>query len=403
MPLKVITLTEQWLEILMAPARHGLTVAETCRRYGISRQTFYEYRTRYRDQGLEGLQPRSRRPLNSPRQTPAETEDLIVALRKQQPRWGARKIRAVLQRHGCANPPAVSTVHQILVRNGLVGIQPQRRSRSWKRFERPVPNDLWQIDATEVRLADQSKAWIIDVVDDHARFAIATHACRSASTTAAWTAMQQAIAEHGPPRQLISDNGLAFTGKRHKRTVLFERQLKALGVQQLTARPRHPQTCGKLERYHRTFKEYYADHGPADSIESLQRLLDAFRWHYNVERPHQSLAYATPQDAYTATAKATLLTGRETAGTAVAPRTLRVNPNGSINYRKRKINVGKERAGKPIHATEERGVVRLYDGHEFIAASCRAGPVAVRTCRCELERSRLPWSRAPAKSSGDAE
>jgi transposase InsO family protein len=364
--LKVITLTEQWLEVLMAPARHGLTVTETCRRYGISRQTFYEYRARYRDHGLEGLQPRSRRPLTCKHQIPPEVEDLIVAVRKERPRWGARKIRTVLQRRGSPTVPAVSTVHQILVRNGLVGVQPRRRRLAWKRFERPVPNDLWQIDATQVLLADRSKAWVIDVVDDHARFAIAAHACRSATTTAAWRTVEQAIAEHGAPRQLISDNGLSFTGRRHGRTVRFERQLKALGVQQLTAKPRHPQTCGKLERYHRTFKEYYADHGPADSIESLQQLLDAFRWDYNVHRPHQSLAYATPQDTYTASAKAAPLTGHDQAGKPVPPRTLRANPNGSINYRKRKINVGKEKAGKPIHATEDRGIVRLYDGHEFI-------------------------------------
>ena len=102
MPLKVITLTEQWLEILMYPARHGLTVTETCRRYGIARQTFYECRARYCDHGLDGLQPRSRRPLSCAHQTPPEVEDLIVALRKQRPRWGTRKIRAtLLRRRGC--------------------------------------------------------------------------------------------------------------------------------------------------------------------------------------------------------------------------------------------------------------------------------------------------------------
>jgi transposase InsO family protein len=229
-------------------------------------------------------------------------EDLVIGLRKERPRRGARKIRAVLQRRVCPAVPAVSTVHQILVRNGLVRVQRRRRSRAWKRFERPVPNDLWQIDATEVRLADNSKAWVIDVIDDHARFAIAGHACRSATTTAAWRAIEQAIAEHGPPRQLISDNGLSFTGNRHNRTVHFERQLKALGVQQLTAKPRHPQICGELERYHRTFKQYYADHGPADSIQPCNSCCTPSAGTTTSNAPHQSLAYATPQDTYTKTA-----------------------------------------------------------------------------------------------------
>jgi hypothetical protein len=134
-------------------------------------------------------------------------------------------------------------------------------------------------------------------------------------------------------------------------------------VQQLTAKPRHPQTCGKLERYHRTLKEYCRDHGPAESIEALQQLLG---WDYNVHRPHQSLAYATPQDAYTATEKATPHTGRDDAGTPVPPRTLRANAEGVIHHRRRKINVGAELAGKAIHSTEDGGIVRVYDGHEFI-------------------------------------
>jgi transposase InsO family protein len=365
-PLKVITLTDQWLEILMCPGRHGLTVAETCRRYQISRQTFYEYRRRYRDQGLDGLQPRSRRPRSSPGQTPAEVGDLIVAIRSQRPRWGARKIRAELVRRGCASPPAVSTIHQVLRRAGLVGDQGRRRRLAMRRFERPVPNDLWQIDATQVALAGGTRAWVIDILDDHARYAIGARACLRATTSVAWAAMEQAIAEHGSPRQVISDNGLAFTGNRHRRQVLFERNLKALGIQALTSRPAHPQTCGKLERYHQTFKDWYADHGPAVGIAGLQQLLDAFRWHYNVERPHQSLRDATPAEAYQATPKTSPLTGRASDGAVIPPRTVHVNSYGVISYRRRKIGVGMQLAGRAVHVTEDRGLVRVHLGHELL-------------------------------------
>jgi hypothetical protein len=142
--------------------------------------------------------------------------------------------------------------------------------------------------------------------------------------------------------------------------VLFERQLRALGIQPLTARPRHPQTCGKLERFHQTFKDYYADHGPATSIETLQQLLDRFRWHYNVERPHQALADRTPAERYQATAPATPIIA------ATPPRTLRPNPNGALNYRKRKIHVGMQYAGKPLQVLEDQGMVRVYNGHELL-------------------------------------
>lgn len=363
MPLKVITLSELWIEILLAPDRHRLTVTEVCRRYGISRETFYAYRRRYQAEGLAGLERRSRRPRGCPHQTRPEVERQVLDLRCQRPRWGARKIRAELARRGLTDLPAVSTVHAILRRHGLVGEQGRRRQLALRRFERPVPNDLWQIDATQVALADTSKVWVIDVLDDHARFAIAARAFKHATTTAAWECMDEAIRLHGPPRQVISDNGLSFTGRRHKREVLFERNLRALGVQPLTSKPRHPQTCGKLERFHQTLKQWLADQPPATTLAELQQLLDAFRWHYNVERPHQALAQATPAETYEATAK----TGPLPVGDGTTrPRTLRVNSHGAISYRKRKIQVGSELRGQTVHTVEDTGVVRVYSGHELI-------------------------------------
>lgn len=363
MPLKVITLSELWIEILLAPERHRLTVTEVCRRYGISRKTYYAYRTRYRAEGVEGLEPRSRRPKSSPLRTPAEVEAMVVSIRVSRPRWGARKIRAELVRRGLRDVPAVSTLHAILRREGLVGDQSRRRRLAWQRFERPVPNDLWQIDATQVALADKSKAWIVDVLDDHARFAIAARACKQATTVVAWDCMDEAIRLHGAPRQVISDNGLSFTGRRHKREVLFEKNLKALGIQPLTSKPRHPQTCGKLERFHQTLKEWLADQPPARTLEDLQLLLDEFRWHYNVERPHQSLQQATPAEVYGASEKASPIL---TSNSSVKPRTLRVNTVGAISYRKRKIQVGSALRGQTVHTVEDNGVVRVYRGHELV-------------------------------------
>ncbi len=359
----MISLSEQWIEILMAPDRHDLTVTEVCQRYGISRESFYLQRRRYRSQGLAGLEPRSRRPKTSPGQTAQQVEDQIVALRVRRPRWGARKIRAELARQGLTVVPAVSTVHAILRRNGLVGEQPRRRQLALRRFERPVPNDLWQIDATQVALADRTKAWVIDILDDHARFAIAARACRSATTTEAWACMDAAIRGHGAPRQVISDNGLSFTGRRHHREVLFERNLRALGIQPLTSKPRHPQTCGKLERFHQTLKEWLADQPAPTTMVELQALLDAFRWHYNVERPHQALRQTTPAETYQASPKAGPL---PTGDGTTQPRTLRISDNGTIAYRKRRIQLGGQRAGAIVHVVEDNGIVQVYLGHEKI-------------------------------------
>lgn len=161
------------------------SVSAVCRRYGISRQTYHRYRRRYLTYGIGGLVNRSRAPQRSPGQIEADLEIRICKMRKDHPRWGARRIHAELGRAGLT-PPAVSTIHQALVRNHLVALQPPRRPKALKRFEREVSNDLWQIDATEVRLADQRKAWVMDMLDDHSRYLLAAIAATGPTGEAAW-------------------------------------------------------------------------------------------------------------------------------------------------------------------------------------------------------------------------
>jgi transposase InsO family protein len=285
------------LSVLLEPERSGETVAEVCRRQGISRASYYRYRRRYLAEGLEGLEERSRRPLGSPWQIEPGLERLICELRTRHPRWGARRIRAELRRAGIG-APAVSTIHQALKRNYLVAPQPPRRPRASKRFEREVSNDLWQIDATRVLLADETPVWVVDLVDDHARLLLAALACASPTSEAAWAALSAAAALYGLPRQLLSDNGACFTGRLHGNKVLFERRLAETGVELINSRPYHPETLGKLERFHRTLKEWLADEGPAQDLTQLQALLDRFRLHYNQERPHQGIGDLTPAERY---------------------------------------------------------------------------------------------------------
>jgi len=145
MALKVVSMHELKLEVLLEPARTGETVAEVCLRRGISRASYYRYRRRLLEEGAEGLGPRSRRPRSAPGQLETSLEVEICTLRRKHPRWGARRIRAELRRAGIS-PPATSTIHQVLRRNHLVSPRPRRRAKADKRFEREVPNDLWQIE-----------------------------------------------------------------------------------------------------------------------------------------------------------------------------------------------------------------------------------------------------------------
>jgi transposase InsO family protein len=360
------------LEVLLEPERTGDSVVEVCRRRGISRASFYRYRRRYLEEGSAGLEPRSRRPRGSPGRIAAALEAEIVTLRKRHPRWGARRIHAQLERAGI-EPPAVSTIHRALRRNCLVAPQPPRRHPASKRFEREVANDLWQIDGTPVKLADGRPAWVVDCLDDHARFLLAALACPSPSGEAAWACFAQASSAFGLPRQLLSDNHLSFTGRLFGIEVAFQRRLAQIGVQLINAAPAHPQTLGKLERFHRTLKEWLADEGPALDLEQLQLLLDRFRQHYNGERPHQGIGNATPAERYLpgppppAPPVEQALAERDTSRAEPPATALRtVSPSGIVRYNGLAIIVGRRFAGARVQVAEIGQLLQIRFGEELV-------------------------------------
>jgi len=362
MSLRVVTMAELRLEVLLEPERTGQSVAEVCRRRGISRETFYEYKRRYEHEGAAGLEPRSRRPTRSPAQIDLDLEVEICRLRKDHARWGARRIRAELRRSG-VDPPAISTIHQALRRNHLVTDQPRKRPKATKRFEREVPNDLWQIDATRVHLADGTEVWVVDALDDHARYLLAARAVLSPTTEAAWASFEEAATRHGMPRQLLSDNGLCFTGRLHGRVVDFERRIRSLGIVLINSGPYHPETLGKLERFHKTLKEWLADERPPRDLTDLQELLDRFRVHYNDERPHQGIGDATPAERYRPSP--TRPSTDEQLESPVYPRGAIIRTvwrNGVVTYDRRNIGLGKRWAGLKVRIVPAGKLIHVYYG-----------------------------------------
>jgi transposase InsO family protein len=372
MALKVVSMEELKLKVVLEPERTGETVAEVCARHGISRASFYRYRRRYRAEGVAGLEPRSRRPRVSPGQIESVLEARIVELRRRHPRWGARRIHAELRRAGI-EPPAVATIHRALRRNHLVAPQPERRPKATKRFEREVANDLWQIDGTQVRLAGGEPAWVVDCLDDHARFLLAAIACASPSGEAAWACFVSASSAYGLPRQLLSDNHSSFTGRLLGITVEFERKLAEAGVELINAAPAHPQTLGKLERFHRTLKEWLSDEGPAADLEHLQLLLDRFRSHYNDDRPHQGIGNQTPAERYLCGPASAVRLGElqlaEHEKTPPYPPyslTRKVWDNGVVGYQRLAINIGRRYRGATVRLLEVGELIHVYLGEELI-------------------------------------
>jgi transposase InsO family protein len=297
---KVISM-ETKLAAMFALEAAGLVpnVSQVCRELQISRQTYYKYRRRFQDEGIDGLVARSRRPVFSPTATGLTVVAAVVAARSalEAEGWdfGAISIRYRLLFNG-DEPPTARTIHRILVREGLVVAAPQKRPRSsLRRFTFPATDDCWQIDAFHHTLADGTDVVVFQLIDDHSRYEVASLAWPIEDTAGAWECASTAIRRYGKPRMLLSDNGLAFTGKRMGFTVLFETNLRLLGVKPITSRPYHPQTNGKNERAHQTIQRWLRQRPPAATLEALQFLLDEYRVAYNT-RPHQALDGNTPRD-----------------------------------------------------------------------------------------------------------
>lgn len=296
--------------VVTAVLVEGRSKSEVARDYGVSRRWVITLVKRFLAEGEAGLQPRSRRPRHSPARTAQATEDEIIALRKQLDRdgheAGAATIAAHLEhRHGPHAVPAVSTIWRILSARGFVTPQPQKRPKSsYQRFCADAPNERWQLDITHYRLADDTEVEILNLLDDHSRLAVASTARRVFTAGDVNAAVTTAAAQHGDPASLLSDNAAVFTGTPRGGRVALEVTCHTRGIRFDHSRPYHPQTCGKVERFHQTLKKWLDRQPRPATLRRLQALLDRFRDYYNTIRPHRAVARRTPQQAYTARPKA---------------------------------------------------------------------------------------------------
>jgi transposase InsO family protein len=297
--------------VVTAVRIEGRTKAEVSRTYGVSPRWVYELCRRFDRDGEAGLEPRSRRPLHSPRATPSSIEDEIVAIRKELVDLGvdagAHTIATHLaRRHADSAIPSVATIWRILVRRGFVTPQPQKRPRSsFIRFEAEMPNERWQADITHVRLREGREVEILNVIDDHSRFLVGSDALEVFKAADVVASFHGAAAAYGYPASLLTDNGAVFTAAPRGGRCAIELETARLGIRSVHSRPYHPQTCGKVERFHQTLKRFLARQSPAETIAELQVNLDRFRDYYNTVRPHRAIERTTPQEAFDARPKAT--------------------------------------------------------------------------------------------------
>jgi transposase InsO family protein len=286
----------------------GRPVAELARAHGVHRSWIYKLLARYRAEGPAGLEGRSRRPHSSPTKIRDLYEDEIVALRKELIDAGfdagAQTISFHLaQRHGTV--PSVPSIWRVLRERGFVTPQPHKRPRSsWVRFEATLPNECWQSDITHVLLADGAEVEVVNFIDDHSRLCVASVAKEIFTSPDVVQAFQGAAAQWGYPESVLSDNGAVYTASYKGGVGAMETELLGLGVLFKHSSPYHPETCGKVERFHQTLKKFLERADPPANVAELQLLLDRFVAYYNGVRPHRALGRRTPVQAYGARTKA---------------------------------------------------------------------------------------------------
>jgi len=243
----------RFIEEFTAP---GANRSEVCARWDLSRQAGYELLKRYRASGAAAFRDASRRPVHSPSKTPAELEAQVLAVREEEPGWGGRKIRRRLQNLGVLDVPAASTITAILQRNGRIDPAESAKRKPFVRFERAQPNELWQMDFKgHFALGNGARCHPLTILDDHSRYCLELCACADEQRATVQQRLEQVFTRYGLPESMLMDNGPPWGTEGRPGYSGLEIWLMRLDIRVLHGRPRHPQTQGKEERFHRTFKD----------------------------------------------------------------------------------------------------------------------------------------------------
>jgi putative transposase len=360
----------------------GEKMTVLCRDFGISRKTGYKILERYEDTGVEGLTDRSRRPYRHANQLPFQIEAMIVRLKQEKPTWGAPKIMELLaRRYPDVHRPAISTIHAVLDRHGLVKHRKGRRNRATGTVlcDTEQPNDLWCADYKgEFMLADRRYCYPLTITDYASRYLFAVEALQSTKEVTAFTVFERVFRENGMPRAIRTDNGVPFASPNalfnlSKLSVWWLR----LGIAIERIKPGNPQQNGRHERMHLTLK--LATTKPAgQNFLQQQAKFDDFIAEFNTERPHQALSMKPPAAVYTPSQKA--YEGLPELDYPFHDKSVIVTTCGRICFQTRKINLSQVFAGQRVGIKQVEDRLWLvsfmdYDLGYFDDTECRLEPL----------------------------
>jgi putative transposase len=366
----------------IARLREGESMSTLCAKFGISRKTGYKIYERYKHWGLRGLTDRSRRPYRHANQLPRALEDEIVGLKKEFPEWGAPKIRERLRRLGLGlRCPAISTVHAVLDRHGLVKRRRRRRPRaegttlSWP----STPNALWCADYKgEFMLANRRYCYPLTITDFASRYLLTCEALETTREAYAFPVFERVFTQFGLPHAIRTDNGVPFAAANalyglSRLSVWWLR----LGIQIECIRPGHPEQNGRHERMHLTLKREATKPAAANVLQQQARF-DAFLGRFNEERPHQALGMKVPADVYAPSVRP--YQGLPEIDYPFHDWTAVVTYCGRICFKKRKVNLSQVFAGQAVGVKQVSERVWLvsfmhYDLGYFDDETCRLEPI----------------------------
>jgi transposase InsO family protein len=348
-------------EFIMFASRPNCNMFQLCTRYGISRKTGYKWLNR----ASEGasLEDRSSRPHHSPGRSSATAEGLVLRVRDDHPCWGGRTIRSHLALKGFCELPAPSTITRILQRNGRIPHEASSIQRCWQRFERAQSNELWQMDFKGHFPMGNARCHPLTMLDDHSRFCICLKSCSGETRLVVQEGLINAFRRYGLPDQINVDNGppWGWAGQPMTSMTSLAFWLIRQGIIVSYSRPDHPQTNGKIERFHRTLNAEVIQSRYFKTFSEVQKAFDEWIVVYNTERPNQAIEGATPISRYSPSKR---------AYSEILPEIVygpddiirKVSQRGSCNFKGRDIWVGNAFRGQPIaiRATTHDGIYEIY-------------------------------------------
>ena len=349
MPFVENTLMSQREDFVLFAQREGANVSALCRRFGISRKTGYKWLERAADaaHGSGWSGDRSRRPTSSPARTPERMEAAVLAVRQVHPAWGGRKIRHVLLSAGMEGVPSVSTVSAILGRHGCIAAEASRAAAAHVRFEHAAANDLWQMDFKGHFALSRGRCHPLTVLDDHSRYNLCLAACGNEQGDTVKARLTAVFRRYGLPWRMLMDNGAPWGDGPGSVWTPLSVWLLMLQVGVTHGRPYHPQTQGKEERFHRTFKAEVLAARRFETLDDCQTRFDEWRCVYNRLRPHEAIGMAVPASRYQPSQRAFPETCRPPEyddGETV----LVVRQKGEMRYKGHTIRIPKAFAGHRI-------------------------------------------------------